>query len=192
MDITFRTFGSSSTQHHVPKGVVECNVKIKIFLYFRMAQIQARELFRSGYCYGSVIGIFLIMVVLVLKISPPLQNLGRMPRIQTTNITNDNFTDKFDWSRFAYVQYVTNLPYLCNSVMLFESLYRLGSMPDRLLLYPSSFSIENNSTVSVIGRFKCPFEHKHGADQPYTTQCLPLYNISHPENTRRVRKAFTH
>ena len=40
------------------------------------------------------------------------------------------------WSDFAYVQYVTNLPYLCNSVMLFESLHRLGSKADRLLMYP--------------------------------------------------------
>ncbi len=36
-----------------------------------------------------------------------------------------------NWSRFAYVQYVTNSAYLCNSVMLFETLHRLGSKADR-------------------------------------------------------------
>ncbi len=43
-----------------------------------------------------------------------------------------------DWSRFAYSQYATNSAYLCNSLMLFESLHRLGSKADRLLMHPSS------------------------------------------------------
>ncbi|KAF4450558.1 glucose N-acetyltransferase 1 [Fusarium austroafricanum] len=54
--------------------------------------------------------------------------------------TSDDEDDKEegdDWSRFAYIQYVTNEDYLCNSVMIFEALHRLGSKPDRLLMYPS-------------------------------------------------------
>ena len=46
---------------------------------------------------------------------------------------------QIDWSRFAYTQYVTNDHYLCNSVMFFESLHRLGSKPDRVLMYPKRF-----------------------------------------------------
>ena len=43
-----------------------------------------------------------------------------------------------DWSRFAYVQYVTDSAYLCNSVMLFETLHRLGtSRADRVMMYPA-------------------------------------------------------
>ncbi len=57
-----------------------------------------------------------------------------------------------DWSRFAYVQYVTNLPYLCNSVMLFEALNRLGCMADRLMMYPDHFSLEDNSTEAILLR----------------------------------------
>ena len=53
-----------------------------------------------------------------------------------------------DWSEFAYVQYVTNLPYLCNSIMLFESLHRLGCKPDRLMMYPSEFSLDDDSIES--------------------------------------------
>lgn len=45
--------------------------------------------------------------------------------------------NQVDWSRFAYVQYVTNAQYLCNSVMLFEILNRLGSKADRLMMYPA-------------------------------------------------------
>jgi hypothetical protein len=48
-----------------------------------------------------------------------------------------------DWSRFAYTQYVTNTAYLCNSVMLFEILHRLGTQADRLMMYPADFSIED-------------------------------------------------
>ncbi|KXJ91695.1 nucleotide-diphospho-sugar transferase [Microdochium bolleyi] len=43
-----------------------------------------------------------------------------------------------DWSRFAYTQYVTNKAYLCNSVMIFETLHRLGSKADRVMMYPDS------------------------------------------------------
>ncbi|RYP91556.1 hypothetical protein DL770_002336 [Monosporascus sp. CRB-9-2] len=43
---------------------------------------------------------------------------------------------KTDWSRFAYTQYVTNQAYLCNSVMIFETLHRLKSKADRVMLYP--------------------------------------------------------
>ena len=50
-----------------------------------------------------------------------------------------------DWSDFAYVQYVTNVPYLCNSVMLFESLHRLDSKADRLLMYPGEMDLSEDS-----------------------------------------------
>lgn len=51
-----------------------------------------------------------------------------------------------DWSRFAYVQYVTNAAYLCNSVMLFEILHRLGSKADRLMMYPSHYDVDDPSS----------------------------------------------
>jgi hypothetical protein len=44
--------------------------------------------------------------------------------------------DNIDWSKFAYIQYATNSDCLCNSVMLFEALKRLGSRADRVLMYP--------------------------------------------------------
>ncbi|KAI1259764.1 glucose N-acetyltransferase [Xylariaceae sp. FL1019] len=43
-----------------------------------------------------------------------------------------------NWSRYAYTQYVTNAAYLCNSVMIFETLYRLGAKADRVMMYPDS------------------------------------------------------
>lgn len=50
-----------------------------------------------------------------------------------------NSPQQIDWSRFAYTQYATDRSYLCNSVMIFEALHRLGSKADRVLVYPASF-----------------------------------------------------
>ncbi|KAJ5452897.1 hypothetical protein N7445_001080 [Penicillium cf. griseofulvum] len=50
--------------------------------------------------------------------------------------------DALNWSQFAYTQYVTNTAYLCNSVMLFERLHSLKSKPDRVMMYPSEFSLD--------------------------------------------------
>ena len=53
------------------------------------------------------------------------------------------------WSDFAYTQYVTNSHYLCNSVMMFEALDRLGSKADRVMMYPQEWEapdVNSNST----------------------------------------------
>lgn len=55
-----------------------------------------------------------------------------------------------EWSRFAYTQYATDRSYLCNSLMIFETLYRLRSKADRLLMYPSDFLLsENDSSIEA-------------------------------------------
>lgn len=54
--------------------------------------------------------------------------------------------EETDWSRFAYVQYVTDDNYLCNSVMLFERLHSMHSKADRLLMYPDNISTAEDDT----------------------------------------------
>lgn len=54
-----------------------------------------------------------------------------------------------DWSKFAYTQYVTNRSYLCNSVMIFETLFRLGSKADRVIMYPADM-MDPNTTASEV------------------------------------------
>ena len=46
------------------------------------------------------------------------------------------------WRLFAYSQYVTDSHYLCNSVMVFEALSRLGSKADRILMYPEEWDTD--------------------------------------------------
>ncbi|KAK3724476.1 hypothetical protein LTR37_001100 [Vermiconidia calcicola] len=47
--------------------------------------------------------------------------------------------DPTDWSRVAYVQYATDTHSLCNSLLIFETLKRLGSRADRVLLHPEEW-----------------------------------------------------
>lgn len=46
-----------------------------------------------------------------------------------------------DWHDFAYVTYATQMEYLCNSVMLLESLVRLGVKAELLLLYDHTLEL---------------------------------------------------
>jgi hypothetical protein len=48
--------------------------------------------------------------------------------------------DPTDWSRVAYVQYATDTHTLCNALMIFESLHRLGSKANRVLLHPEQWN----------------------------------------------------
>jgi alpha-N-acetylglucosamine transferase len=57
-----------------------------------------------------------------------------------------------DWSKYAYIQYVTNSIYLCNSLMIFESLHRLGSKAERLMMYPEEWSIGSESSNAQLLR----------------------------------------
>lgn len=76
----------------------------------------------------------LALAIIVVFLRPPFGGsvYYRKPRPEAL--------EGIDWSRFAYVQYATNTEYLCNSVMLFEALHRLGSKADRLLMHPSDFT----------------------------------------------------
>jgi alpha-N-acetylglucosamine transferase len=55
--------------------------------------------------------------------------------------TDEDSGDGIDWTKYAYVQYVTDKEYLCNSLMMFEALNRLGSKADRVLLYPEVWEL---------------------------------------------------
>ncbi len=45
------------------------------------------------------------------------------------------------------MQYVTNSIYLCNSLMLFESLHRLGTKAERAMMYPSQMMSDPATAV---------------------------------------------
>ncbi|KAH8601333.1 nucleotide-diphospho-sugar transferase [Bisporella sp. PMI_857] len=53
-----------------------------------------------------------------------------------------------DWGKMAYALYVTNTEYLCNALMIFEALHRLGSKASRVMLYPEGMSMITPSAES--------------------------------------------
>lgn len=76
---------------------------------------------------------------------PPLFDIETLGMYPDTRI-------EADWSRFAYAQYVTDKNYLCNSLMIFEALQRLGSRAERLMMYPEQWSLESDSSESILLR----------------------------------------
>ncbi|KAE8141233.1 nucleotide-diphospho-sugar transferase [Aspergillus pseudotamarii] len=87
-----------------------------------------------------------------------------------------------DWSRYAYVQYVTKLDYLCNSVMLFESLSCLNSKADRLMMFPSEFKLDNSSAEGKL---------LHKARDRYGVQLVPIAVQSKPTNEATWAESYT-
>jgi alpha-N-acetylglucosamine transferase len=76
-----------------------------------------------------------------------------------------------DWSRYAYTQYATDTKYLCNSVMLFETLHRLGSKADRLLMYPSSIHPDPEANDNLDSRLLLKAQSEYGVKlQPVQVQ----------------------
>ena len=70
-----------------------------------------------------------------------LTYLLRRPSKSQGALTHINY-DAVDWSSFAYSQYATDEAYLCNSLMVFEALHRLGSQADRILFYPQTWDVQ--------------------------------------------------
>ncbi|KAL2869420.1 nucleotide-diphospho-sugar transferase [Aspergillus lucknowensis] len=71
-----------------------------------------------------------ILFVLFLRREPP-------PPLPVPHINYD----LVDWSRYAYSQYATSSPYLCNAVLVFDALERLGSRAQRVLFYPKDWDV---------------------------------------------------
>lgn len=69
--------------------------------------------------------------------------------------------DKVDWSRYAYTQYATSETYLCNSVMVFEALQRLGSRADRVLFYPDNWDLLMDGEYARISQLLITAKEKY-------------------------------
>lgn len=77
--------------------------------------------------------------------------LLRLPKHPNAGRDSDSYytglsRERVDWSRYAYTQYATDRSYLCNSVMIFEALHRLGTKADLVLMYPSKFLVSENDS----------------------------------------------
>ncbi|KAL3424252.1 glucose N-acetyltransferase [Phlyctema vagabunda] len=68
--------------------------------------------------------------------------------VELAALSAPSLDSDIDWSRFAYVQYVTSTAHLCNSLMLFESLQRLGSQAERVMMIPNTFNTTDITSVN--------------------------------------------
>ncbi|CAG8899452.1 unnamed protein product [Penicillium egyptiacum] len=89
-----------------------------------------------------------------------------------------------NWSRFAYTQYATDGSYLCNSVMLFETLHRLGSKADRILMYPSEWSIAEDGDSSESRMLRYARDH-------YGVKLKPIEILMRPGSDVGWSKSYT-
>lgn len=89
----------------------------------------------------------------------PTSNLTELSIAPSSSYHQETGPSDVDWSKYAYTQYVTNPTYLCNSLMIFESLHRLGSRAERLMMYPEEWSIMSDSSDAALLR-KARDEHK--------------------------------
>jgi hypothetical protein len=73
--------------------------------------------------------------------------------VVTSPVETSSKVDGIDWSAFAYVQYVTNSNYLCNSLMIFEALHRIGTKAERIMLYPQQWKVPKGKPETEEERF---------------------------------------
>ncbi|KUJ13237.1 nucleotide-diphospho-sugar transferase [Mollisia scopiformis] len=110
-----------------------------------------RQLLKSKPVRASIATFFGLLIFLYLRSrfrsAHVLNRLtGPSCYFTTPQIPNESYlTQDVDWSQFAYALYATNVEYLCNAVMLFESLHRLGTRAERLLMYPETYSLLDTS-----------------------------------------------
>lgn len=68
-------------------------------------------------------------------------NIARLGQVDNLQKVVDS--SGIDWSHFAYCQYVTTEAYLCNSLMIFESLKRVGARADRVMMFPKAWDLDS-------------------------------------------------
>ncbi|KAL5334947.1 nucleotide-diphospho-sugar transferase [Aspergillus crustosus] len=91
---------------------------------FAIVKRQLRRIRTWGFIF-----VFILFILFLRRERPPAPAL---PHI--------NY-DLVDWSKYAYSQYATSSPYLCNAVLVFDALERLGSQAQRVLYYPKHWDV---------------------------------------------------
>ncbi len=128
-----------------------------------LAQIIRSKRFRT-----IIIFAFFVLALLILpnklQAYHPLTRLGLSgPKCYfSPPIAIPELPEEVDWTEYAYSQYATTTDYLCNSLMIFETLHRLGSKADRILLYSSTLltSTENSLVGYLLEKAQAEFNVK--------------------------------
>jgi alpha-N-acetylglucosamine transferase len=105
-----------------------------------------------------ILGVLMFLAVVFVRLDKHLPSLPARFRqfaqpytSSDTKLAHDPCPGAVHWSNFAYVEYVTNSEYLCNSLMILDALRRHRTKTDLLLMYPREWVVpeDNEPTICV-------------------------------------------
>lgn len=114
---------------------VECKEDVP-----RSMHVQLRSCLSSrAFWRAALSALFLLLLLELYRAAPTFHGLlaSGTQRAQ----------DDVDWSQYAYCQYTTNEAYLCNSLMIFESLSQTESKASKVLLYPQEWDPNSEDSI---------------------------------------------
>ena len=85
---------------------------------------------------------------------------------------------RVDWREFAYVSYATSPDHVCNSVMLAESLHRLGARPETVILYAADLAVGLEGGGSDVASFSSSARLLQQAIDLYGVRVEPVQVLS--------------
>ena len=94
-------------------------------------------------------------------------------------------TDPIDWSLYAYSTYVTDDASMCNAFMVFESLDRLGSKAERVLMYPEEWDATHDDPDNRSEQLLVRAKRQYGVK----TKPVQLLGIDGPVSPPGKKKA---
>jgi hypothetical protein len=113
-------------------------------------QVRFSEWFAHRRVRTALILSALVAVIVSLSHFVQLAPPGPVPphhTAESSSATTDD--DRVQWSNFAYVQYVTDEKYLCNSLMILESLLHLEAKADRIMMYPEDWHVAEEDAADA-------------------------------------------
>ncbi|KAK3715310.1 hypothetical protein LTR37_007277 [Vermiconidia calcicola] len=108
----------------------------------------ARRFFYSK-AFSRTVLLVIILLLLADLYRSPQHHLHRLGTPNSSYESNEHSSAaEKDWSQYAYCQYVTAEAHLCNSLVMFESLSRLGVKADKLMLFPEQWLTKNTTEIN--------------------------------------------
>lgn len=106
-------------------------------------QFTLRRLRRKYWKPPVQVGFFVLLIIFLLYfIIRRSGGSGAQPQnVNALQFVYRVDTPTIDWSKYAYVQYVSSPAYLCSALMIFSELDEVSSRAKRVLLYPSDWNV---------------------------------------------------
>ncbi|CAE7208334.1 hypothetical protein PTNB73_07604 [Pyrenophora teres f. teres] len=134
-----------------------------------------------------VISALLLVVLSLLHFIPQASTELATPQHTDDSLSAIKYDDGVRWSDFAYVQYVTNANYLCNSLMILDALNRSETKADRIMMYPEGWNVAEDHTADA------PTESKllAKARDVYQAKLVPIQVVSFEKGDATWKDSYT-